>query len=162
MTTTTTTTSKQTIDTTTGTAAPVATTAAGNLGPGPKPVMTPTIRWLLDVMREFALDKLSPLIAFKLAGDQQQASDSASETKEVPTRLCSSMVQTAAFLVSKGILDLKELVLQYCSPKLPTETEEAYKAAWQLKKFEIESLSKMSKSADPPGSSNRGNNSVAV
>ncbi|KAL3925062.1 MAG: hypothetical protein SGILL_000653 [Bacillariaceae sp.] len=39
---------------------------------GPKPVVTPSVRWLLDVMHEFALDKLPPLIAFKLTSDHRK------------------------------------------------------------------------------------------
>jgi THO complex subunit 2 N-terminus/Transcription- and export-related complex subunit len=119
-------------------------------GPGPihKPVITPSVRWLLGVMRELASDKLPPLIAFKLSGDRRASN--VAETKEVATKLCMSMTRTAAFLVSEGMVDLKTLVLQFCSPKLQSEIEETYNIAWQLEKVEIQSLTRISKPADSP------------
>lgn len=123
--------------------------AHSSLVPGLKPVVTSAVQWLLDVMREFSVDKLLPLIAFKLSGDEQQRVGDVCGTKEVERQLSTSTTWTTAFLVGQGILDLTSFVMQYCSPNLETEIEETYKIAWHLKKYEIESLSRLNKSADP-------------
>jgi THO complex subunit 2 len=93
-----------------------------------KPEADVHVLWLLDTMKDFALDKLPALLFFKLAGDE----------KGVPR-----LLRTIAFLASENLLDLKTLVTKYFSP-IEDQVEKAHTTLWMKEKRRVQALGRVS------------------
>ena len=100
-----------------------------------KPQASAHIIWLLDLLKEFSLQKLPALLGFKLAGDQRDKGQSP------------GLLGTIAFLAAENLLDLKTMVRDYFEPT-EEKIKEAHKVFWMKEKRRVQALARISLSGE--------------
>ena len=96
-----------------------------------KPQKSSQITWLLGIVKEYTLERLPALIAFKVAGDKDAEGSSP------------SLLRTIAFLASENLLDLKFMMENYFE-SIEMKIEEAHKVWWMKEKRRIQALTRIS------------------
>jgi THO complex subunit 2 len=97
-----------------------------------KPEADAHVLWLLDMMKDFALDKLPALLTFKLAGDEKGVL---------------RLLRTIAFLASENLLDLETMVTKYFPP-IEDDVEKAHTKLRTKEKRRIQALGRVSLSGN--------------
>jgi THO complex subunit 2 len=96
--------------------------------PSARPQITSQISRLLDIMKEFSLAKLQPLIGFKLSSEEE---------------ISQASLGTIAFLAVNDLIDLPQLVRTFFEP-IENDVEEAHKVNWTKEKKRIQGLTRVS------------------
>lgn len=98
--------------------------------PPKKPEKSKEVIRLLEIMKEFSLDKLPSLVSFKMG--------------PTPTKEASKpLLYCIALLTTEGILDFESLLQNYFSP-IEKQIAEAHKILWTKEKRRIQALSRIS------------------
>ena len=92
------------------------------------PQATTPVTWLLEIMKEFPLSKLNPLIKFRLSADKNPSKP---------------LINTIAFLAINEMIDLKTLFDNYFDP-IEDSIQDAHKIMFMKEKKRIQGLSRVS------------------
>ena len=92
------------------------------------PQATTQVTWLLEIMKEFSLSKLNPLIKFRLSADKNPSQ---------------TLINTIAFLAINEQIDLKTLFDNYFDP-IEDSIQDAHKIMFMKEKKRIQGLSRVS------------------
>lgn len=96
--------------------------------PSKMPQATTQVTWLLEIMKEFSLSKLNPLIKFRLSADKNPSQ---------------TLINTIAFLAINEKIDLKTLFDNYFDP-IEDSIQDAHKIMFMKEKKRIQGLSRVS------------------